>query len=277
MSTLLFSLIIGYNTNEVKKHLIVDKVNDGIDCNSLFDGDLICEQYKSGYRFSIDAVLLAHFVTVKKDDRILDLGTGSGIILLILLYRYDKIIRNCAGIEVQDRLFSLAKNNILNNSYLEQCTILHGDMRKIQDLCRAGSFDSIVCNPPFYPEHTGRMSTNREEKTARHQVTGEIDDFLAAAAYAVKNRGNIFFIYPADLLGEFILAASRYKFEVKKLRFVYSYPGSQKGAQLVLVHCSKNGGKGVYISEPLYVYTEKNGLYTREVDEYYQKKGSLIT
>ena len=196
MRTLLFSLIIGYNTSKVKKHLIVDMVNDGIDSNSLFNGDLICEQYKNGYRFSIDAVLLAHFVTVKKDDRILDLGTGSGIILLILLYRYNKIIRNCAGIEVQDRLYSLAKKNIINNRYLEKCTILHGDMRKIQNLCRAGSFDSIVCNPPFYPEHTGRISTNSEEKTARHQVTGEIDDFLAAAAHAVKNRGNIFLFIP---------------------------------------------------------------------------------
>jgi tRNA1Val (adenine37-N6)-methyltransferase len=258
----------------VKKRLKVDMVNDEIDSNSLFNGDLICEQYKNGYRFSIDAVLLAHFVTVRKDDRILDLGTGSGIILLIILYRYNKIIRDCAGIEVQDRLFSLAKRNILNNSYLEKCTLLHGDMRKIQHLCRAGSFDSIVCNPPFYPEHTGRMSTNSEEKTARHQVRGQIDDFLAAAAHAVKNRGNVYFIYPADLLGEFILVASRYKFEVKKLRFVYSYPGSQKGAQLVLVHCSKNGGKGVYISEPLYIHAEKNGPYTPEVDEYYQKKAA---
>jgi tRNA1Val (adenine37-N6)-methyltransferase len=116
------------------------------------------------------------------------------------------------------------------------------------------------------------MSSNGEEKIARHQVTAQIDDFLAAAAYAVKNRGSIFFIYPADLLGEFMLAASRHKLEVKKLCFIYSYPGSQKGAQLVLIHCSKNGGKGVYITDPLYVYSKKNGSYSPEVDGYYKRQ-----
>jgi tRNA1Val (adenine37-N6)-methyltransferase len=239
--------------------------------NSLFDGELICDQHIEGYRFSVDAVLLAHFATVKKNDRILDLGTGAGIISLILFYRYNSIIAECSGVEIQKSLFQLARMNMINNEFNSKNKLFNCDVKDIKQYCVAGSYDTIICNPPFYPENSGRKSINSEARLARHQISADLGDFLDAASYAVKNRGNLYFIYPAELLGEFIVKATSRRLEPKKIRFVYSYPGSPKAAQLILIQCSKNGGQGVEIEEPLYIYKEQSGTFTSEVAEYYKR------
>jgi len=245
--------------------------------NSLFDGDLVCNQHRDGYRFSVDAVLLAHFVKVKGHDRILDLGTGSGIISLILLYRHHGTIAECSGVELQDSLLSLATTNIRVNKYASFNTLYHCDVRDLQQHCKAGFYNAVVCNPPFYPEDSGRMSVNDEARIARHQITAQLEDFLRAASYAVQNRGNIYFIYPAELLSDFLVTARKHRLEAKKIRFIYSYPDSPKGAQLVMIHCSKNGGQGVKIPEPLFIYREKNGMLTEEVEHYYKSNQQHFT
>ena len=247
-------------------------MNAFVEKNNLFNGELRCDQYREGYRFSIDAVLLAHFISVKKNERILDLGTGSGIISLILLYRYADIIAECSGVEVQKSLFDLAMSNIRKNKFEHKNKIFHCDVTKIKNCCLAESYDRIICNPPFYPRDSGRTNTKTEESIARHQTIGGIGDFLAGAAHAVKNRGSVYFIYPAELLGEFLIIAAHHKLEGKNLRFIYSYPNSAKGAKLVLIKCIKNGGKGILVSNPLYIYTQKNGPYTSEVESYYIKQ-----
>ena len=241
-----------------------------VDKNSLFEGELICYQNKNGYRFSIDSVLLAHFVSVKENDRILDLGTGSGIISLILLYRHYQSIKECSGIELQKSLYELAKKNICENTFTRKNRLFNCDIQNIKDHHSAGTYDTIVCNPPFYPYQSGRVCSNSEARIARHQTSTGLKGFLSGAAHAVKNRGNIYFIYPADLLQELLRDTAPHNLELKTLRFVYSYPGSRKGAQLVLIQCIKNGGPGVQIPEPLYLYNKKNGVYSAEVEQYYQ-------
>ncbi|MFT5698625.1 MAG: tRNA1Val (adenine37-N6)-methyltransferase [Desulforhopalus sp.] len=242
--------------------------------NSLFDGELVCCQHREGYRFSIDAVLLAHFISVKKNDRVLDLGTGSGIISLILLYRYKDIISECSGVEIQQSLFDLATNNIEINHFEDKNKIFHCDIKSLKNYCLPEVYDKIICNPPFYPQHTGRISTNIEASVARHQTTAGVGDFLEGAAYAVKNHGSAYFIYPAELLADFLTRSSQFKLEAKQLRFIYSYPGAEKDAQLVLIKCTKNGGKGLSVSDPLYIYTKKNGSHPAEVESYYKKNRS---
>ncbi len=176
--------------------------------------------------------------------------------------------------ELQESLYLLAKKNIENNSFATKNRLFNCDITDIKENISAGGFDSIVCNPPFYPAASGRLSSNSEARFARHQTSAGIEGFLIAAAYAVKNRGNIFFIYPADLLHSFLKKTGHYNLELKKLRFIYSYPGSIKGAQLALIQCSKNGGPGVHVAEPLYIYTEKNGSYSEEVEQYYNQNKS---
>jgi len=246
-------------------------MNHNLDKNSLFDGELHCDQHVEGYRFSIDAVLLAHYISVKKNERILDIGTGSGVISLILLYRYVDLIAECSGIEIQKNLFELAKNNIKINRFEHKNKIFNCDVKSINEYCLAESYDRIVCNPPFYPPNSGRNNIVTESNIARHQKAGGLDAFLAGAAYAVKNRGSVYFIYPAEHLAEFLLTATIHNLEGKNLRFIYNYPKSTKGAKLVLIKTTKNGGKGLVVSDPLYIYTHKNGPYTPEVDAYYKK------
>lgn len=239
--------------------------------DSLFDGDLTCFQHTTGYRFSIDAVLIAHFTEVRKDDRILELGTGCGIVMLILLYRWGNRIKEILGIEVQQGLSDLAARNLQANGLAAKARVIHGDVKKLLDLVPAESFDTIVCNPPFYLCGSGRESENTEAKLARHQCLATLDDFLLASAAAVRNKGSIYYVYPAEQISHFINRATKYRLEVKKLQFIYSYPREEGDARLVLIHCLKNGGIGAKVLPPFFVYSEKNGAFSSEMQKLYKK------
>ncbi len=239
--------------------------------DSLFGGDLKCFQATKGYRFSVDSVLVSHFVSVRENTRILDLGSGCGIILLILLYRWGKKISEIVGVEFQHNLASLAKKNLQANGFQTTGKIVEGDIRKLSSLVAPESFDSIVCNPPFFGHGSGRQSSSEEARLARHQILANLDDFFAASALAVKNKGTVYFIYPAGQIGTFITLLGKHRLQVKKLQFVYSYPQMKNNARLVLIECSKNGGGGANILAPLYIYSEKNGAFTEEMQDFYKK------
>lgn len=249
--------------------------HNSVSCDGLFDGELTCYQHQKGYRFSIDSVLLAHFVEIKQGDRILDLGTGSGVIGLILLYRWRSRIREFCGIEVQQGLAELALRNIKANHLEENSIITQGDIKEIDKLVDPESYDKIVCNPPFYTPLSGRTNTNSEAQKARHQILATLQDFLRAAAFAVKNGGTVSFIYPAERICEFISLAKGYRLVVKKIQLVYSYPLKTAPARLVLLQCWKNGGPGTAILPPFYVYSEKNGDFSSEMQDFYQKNKEL--
>ena len=239
--------------------------------DTLFDGELTCFQAAHGYRFSLDSVLLAHFVDVREKDRILDLGTGCGVITLILHYRWGGRISEIVGVEVQQNLADLAKKNLRINGYTSTCRIIEGDIKKQGTLGAPESFDSIVCNPPFFSQGSGRRSTNVEARLARHQILATLDDFLAAAAFAVRNKGAVYFIYPAGGIGIFLALLGKHRLVLKRLQFVYSYPQKSDKAQLVLIGCSKNGGNGAKVLAPLYIYDKKNGEFSKEMMEFYKK------
>ena len=248
----------------------IDKDLD-ITRDTLFDGDLICCQNAVGYRYSVDSVLLAHFLKVHTNDRILDLGTGCGIISLILLYRWGGVVDKVTGIEIQRSLATLAKTNLQENKLESKGKIIEGNIKNILDLVPPESYNKVVCNPPFYKSASGRQNNSQEATLARHQVHGNLEDFLSAAAAAVRNRGDVYFIYPAELISEFIVLARNYKLEVKRLQFIYSYPCGTNGARLVLIQCIKNGGVSAQIMDPFYIYSEKNGAFSTEMLEYYQQ------
>lgn len=252
------------------KHDNSEKIS-AITEDSLFDGELTCFQHAAGYRFSIDAVLIAHFAKVRENDRILDLGTGCGIIMLILLYRWGMRMKEIIGIEVQQGLANLAARNLEVNGLRQRARVMTGDIRNILQLLPAESFDTIVCNPPFFRSGSGRENDNKEATLARHQVLATLDDFLKASAAAARNKGAVYCIYPAEQIARFSAAASRYRLEVKKLQFVYGYPLEQSNARLVLIHCLKNGGPGTQVLPPFYVYREKNGAFSSEMQKFYRK------
>ncbi len=248
-----------------------DVAEEQISEDSLFGGDLKCFQATKGYRFSVDSILISHFMSVRDKDRILDLGSGCGIIMLILLYRWRKIISDIIGVEFQHNLARLAKKNLQANGFQSTGQIVEGDIRNLASLVEPESFDTIVCNPPFYSHGSGRQSSNNEARLACHQILANLDDFLRASALAVKNKGAVYFIYPAEQIATFINLLGNHRLEVKKLQFVYSYPQMNNSARLVLIECSKNGGSGADILAPLYIYSGKNGAFTEEMQKFYKK------
>lgn len=240
-------------------------INTEVTRDTLFDGELICLQHKEGYRFSIDSVLLAHFITPAKGDNVLDLGTGCGIISLIMAYRWGSILHSITGIELQVPLANLARQNIAINGFQNLCRIVTGDVKTVPQHVKPESFTGVICNPPFYKKGTGRTNKNREALFARHQISGTLDDFVSASAVTVKNGGSTYFIYPAEGLPDLLFLTQKHKLEPKQIMPVYSYPDPDKSARLVLVKCIKNGGRGVEIVPPFYVYNEKNGGYSLQM------------
>jgi tRNA1Val (adenine37-N6)-methyltransferase len=242
--------------------------------DSLFDGELICYQHCKGYRFSVDALLLAHFVDVRAGDRILDLGAGSSIIGLLLLYRHHRYIKELCGIEMQYGLAELSRKNLCENGFKEKAKVVQGDIRGISALVAPESYDTVVCNPPFYPTGSGRKNLAEQARIARHQTAGGLDDFLGASRLAVKNRGCVYFIYPAEQICEFIHCAPNHRLQVKRIQLIYSYPDTSNSARLALFQCVKNGGAGAEVLPPFYMYEEKNGAYTPAMENLYARNSA---
>jgi tRNA1Val (adenine37-N6)-methyltransferase len=239
--------------------------------DTLFDGDVCCSQHKDGYRFSIDSVLLAHFVRLKKEELLLDLGAGCGVLGFILLYRACDFIKKLTAFELQEGLADLARGNVLTNSCQDTMDVVRGDLRCIERYFSAGGFSSVVCNPPFYTSGSGRKSANDEALIARHQVGCNLREILHAANYVLKNRGRFFLVYPAELLAALIARLSKTGFAVKRMQLVYSYPEKEGTARLVLLEALKNGGDGMRVESPLYIYSEKDGEYSEVVQKMYQR------
>lgn len=244
--------------------------NKPLTADAMFAGAVTCRQFRDGYRFSIDAVLAAHFHEPARGETILDLGAGCGIIGLILMYRWRDRIAHLQALEYQPQLCELVEKNFLSNGFDDTCTCLQGDVKHILQTVKPESFSLVVCNPPYYLPNTGRQSRVDECCIARHQVTAELEDFTRAAASAVKNGGTVVFIYPADQFTSLSESLTRVRLEIKQLRCVYSYPNMTGEARLVLVKCVKNGGKGMKILPPLYIYEHKNGNYSAEMQQLYE-------
>lgn len=238
--------------------------------DSLFSGKIVCHQNKDGYRFSIDPILLSHFVDITKNDKILDLGTGCGIMLLIILYRHFDVVHHLCGVEVQKDLCELTEHNIKTNNFHKKARVVHGNVKAIRDYFTVESYDKVICNPPFFEIKSGRLNENKEARVARHEIEGNLYDFIDAASYCLKNRGCGYFVYPADKINYFLHSVTKARLEPKQLQFIYSYPGDDIEARLVLIKCVKNGKSGVKVLSPLFIYNNKNGKYSSAMQACYE-------
>lgn len=251
-------------------------MNDSVKLSkdSLFNGDLICYQNTFGYRFSIDSVLLAHFILHWQDDVILDMGCGCGIVGMILLYRNAHIAQTVEGIEYQQSLVRIARKNSQENGMSSRLTITHGDVTQSDRYYHAESFSKVVCNPPFYTTGSGRVSKNQENYVARHQVALNTSDLARNMSYVLTNKGRFALVFAAQSLNELTACLHRFRLQPKRVRPVFSYPDASS-ASLVLVEGIKNGGQGMALEKPLYVYEQKKGRYTKELNEMYTPNSIL--
>ncbi len=237
--------------------------------DTLFDGSLTCRQHLDGYRFSIDSVLLAHFPKIRTKEHILDLGTGCGVVGLVLCYRHAEKQVSVTGLELQSALANLARENISANRYENTFSVIDGSLQDYRSLIEPESFSLVTANPPFFTSGTGRLSSNREVMTARHQEEGGLALFIEAASYSLKNRGRVSFVYPADQAASLVCAFRKHRLVPKRMRIVYSYPGIKR-ASLLLIEGVKNGGTGMDILDPLYIYEYRNGPYSKAVMAMFQ-------
>lgn len=241
-------------------------------------GDLTCDRVRryglqvaqpaDGYRFSLDALLLADFVSTAADARIMDLGTGCGIMPLILCRRFPAA--TAVGIDSNDAMAELARENAAGNGLEERIVIISADILDIRSLFSVSSFDCVVANPPFRTPVSGRVSPKAGRDTARHESTAGMDEFLAAAKYLVKPGGRIFMVYHTDRLAEFIHSARERKLSLLRLRMVHGSLGVP--ARMFLAELAK-GSRGVSRVLPPLIVHDENGEYTREVCAILEQSG----
>jgi tRNA1Val (adenine37-N6)-methyltransferase len=229
--------------------------------DTLFRGELKLFQACGGYRFCLDSLLLADFTICRRGEKIADLGTGNGVVALILAYLHRSL--SIAGVEIQPTIVERARRNVQMNGLTERVTIHQGDVRNIQEILAGGSYRAVVCNPPYRRLASGRISPNAERRIARHEAAGALFDFLRAGVYLMPIKGRMTLIYPAVRVVDLLQSMRTADLEPKRLRMVQSFAGVE--ASLVLVEGVKGGRSGVAVDAPLVIY-DKGRKYTKEVE-----------
>ena len=233
-------------------------------------GGLKLIQSNEGFRFGIDAVLLADFAAgiSPAADSIVDLGTGNGVIPLILSHKTKAC--NITGIDLQEKAIELAGRSCDMNGLGKRIRFIRCDVAKLQqerpDL--KGTADAVVSNPPYIARGSGITNAGDSKFLSRQETTAGIEEFSAAAAFLLKERGHFFLVHRPSRLVDLFCYCRKYGLEPKKIRFVAPRQGAKPN--IVLLHCVKGGGRELAFAEELYVYDEA-GKYTAEIMKIYEK------
>jgi tRNA1Val (adenine37-N6)-methyltransferase len=207
--------------------------------------NLKIDQPEKGYRINQDSFLLAKFVAFRPTDRIIDLGTGVGIIPLLLAQTGK--VKEIIGFELQPELAKLAQQNVAANHLENKIIILEADIKKIKSLFPSNSFDIVVSNPPYIPVGKGRLSPNLSKRTAKQESNCTIADIVNAARYLLKNKGRLYLSYLPDNLLNLLSLLRESNLEPKRLRL--SISDKKNLTNLVLIEAIKNTNPGLKIEK----------------------------
>lgn len=224
-------------------------------------------QSKKGYRFSMDSVLLADFARARPGENILDLGCGSGVVSLLVAARQPEC--RITGIEIQKELADRARRSVILNGLQGRISIINGDVRRLE-VITAGSYDMVVCNPPFQKAGEGKTSFNEEKLIARHEIMACFNDFVRAAYRALKRGGRMVVVHKTRRLVEIITTCQEGGLTPKRMRMVHSRKDLE--ADLFLLEAQKGAKEGVKVLPGLIVY-EDTGKYSQEILEIYKGSG----
>jgi tRNA1Val (adenine37-N6)-methyltransferase len=224
----------------------------------------IC-QSKEGYRFSVDSLLLYDFVNIRKVSTIADLGTGSGIVAILLAKKYPD--SRAVLFEIQESLVRLAQNNLAINCLDDRAEVVECDLGLLPASgFSAGKYDLVVSNPPFRVTKSGRINISEEKAIARHEIKLKLRELVEAASFLLRAKGRLCMIYHPGRLSELIHILSEKDCEPKRLRFVHSNRSSE--AKMVLVEAVKDGRPGLRVERPFYIYGAEGG-YSEEMEQIY--------
>lgn len=223
-------------------------------------------QNTDGFCFGIDSVLLTEFARdIKKQSKIADLGTGTGILGILLSKKVNA--KKIVGVEIQEDVADMAKRSIKLNSLENIFEIIQGDLNKIK--LENNTFDAVVTNPPYKKLGTGIKNKEEKQKISRYETSASLEDWIKISSKLLKDNGSFYIVYRTDRLTELFENLKKYKLEVKKMRFVYS--NINKQSNLVLIKAVKGAGVFLKVDEPLIIYN-LDGSYTDEILNIYRKK-----
>jgi len=217
----------------------------GESIDRFLDGRLKVIQSRDGYRFSIDAIFLSEFATIRPGDQVVDLGTGCGIIPLILVLTQP--VGHVVGLEIQEELVSQALRNMRVNGQDHRMAVVKGDIRRPP--LAGASADVVICNPPYRKMRSGRINPDQRRAIARHEILASIDDILKTGSYLLKKKGRLALIYPAVRLADILVRLRQFHLEPKRIQL--NYPDLHTGAKLALVEAIRGGRPGTDVLPPL--------------------------
>lgn len=224
-------------------------------------------QATDGFRFGVDAVFLSEFAKVKPGESVLDMGTGNGIIPILLAAKTKG--KHFCGLEIQPYSACIAEKSVEYNSLGDRIEIVNGDIKEASAIFGCEVFDVVVSNPPYMAAEHGLRNETDAKYIARHEALCSFEDIAHQASKVVRTRGRVYIIHRPQRLAEIIITLAKYKLETKRLRFIHSY--IDKEPVMVMIEALKGGNPGMRIDKPLIVY-EKNGEYTKEVMDIYRTK-----
>lgn len=224
-------------------------------------------QNKAWFSYGIDAVLISHFAKVKRKDVVVDLGTGNGIIPVLI--QHAKPAQHVIGIEKQSQVADMARRTIAQNN-LTSVKIVESDILNVLEKTGKAIADVVISNPPYFKKGDALINEEDVKAGARHETTADLETFIQCASSLLKEKGHFYMVHRPMRLVDIIYFCRTYHLEPKLIQFVY--PNQQKPPNIVLIKCVKNGNKELKYAPNLYVY-EEGRQYSSEIYEIYSTMG----
>lgn len=214
--------------------------------------------------FGMDAVLLSGFAKIKKDERVLDMGTGTGIIPVLLKSKTPG--EHFTGLEIQEECAEMAQRSVAYNNLEQDIDIVCGDIKEAAEIFGAASFHAVTSNPPYMIGQHGLQNPYMAKAIARHEILCTLEDVVSQTAKVLKDRGRFYMVHRPFRLVEIFQVLTRYKLEPKRMQLVY--PFKDREPNMVLIEALKGGNSRITVEKPMIVY-EKPGVYTEEILKIY--------
>lgn len=228
--------------------------------------DFMLIQNPKEFCFGVDAVLLANFPKVKKDAKVLDLGTGTGIIPVLIAAKTGA--KQIEGIEIQSYLAEMAQRSVKLNKIEDRVKIINEDLKNTVNFLPLGSYDIITCNPPYKDKGTGIVNPEDGKAIARHEIKCTLEDIIYVSGKLLNFGGKLCMIHRPHRLADIICLMRKNSIEPKKLRFVH--PKQGKPPNMVLIEGTRGGNPELRVQEPMFVFDE-NGDYSEEIYKIYDR------
>lgn len=221
-------------------------------------------QKKDAFRFGIDAVLLANFTKIKRNARVIDLCSGTGIVSFIIAGKTEA--SEIIGLEIQKEMADIAERTAEYNNLKDRVKIICGDLKDKELLAGMKKADIVMVNPPYKLKNSGIVNPNDKNAIARHEIYCTLEDVIAASRILLKDNGKLYIVHRPERLADIFCLMRKYKIEPKKIRMVH--PSVNKAANIVLIEGQRDGGRFLKMEAPLYVHND-DGSYTDEIQKIY--------